>query len=36
MMELTVMIDCRPVMALCPPWKTAISAPISQRTSSAA
>ena len=36
MIELTVITDCSPVMALCPPWNTAISAPISQRTSSAA
>ena len=36
MMLLMVMTDCTPVTALCPPWNTAISQPISQRTSCAA
>ena len=28
-----MMMDCSPVMALCPPWNTATCAPDSQRTS---
>jgi hypothetical protein len=33
MMLLTVMMDCSPVIALCPPWYTATWPPDSQRTS---